>query len=96
MSTTLVRENLSTMKGLSNREKNVLEGRPMIHADSHLVKNEAMKRMNLIQEISHEVEKKVNAIGTVGMTMDLVEKYETLKNLFREIEIEEGRIALGQ
>ena len=94
---TMVKDNLTTMDGLTNREKNILSGRPMIHhAGSHLIKAEAMKRMEMIQRVAHDLEEEVNAIGTVGMNMDLIEKYEGLKNFLREIEIEEGRIALGQ
>ena len=96
MSDTMVRENLSTVAGLTNREKNVIAGRPMIHVDSQIIKNEAMQRMRMIQDTAHALEEKVNKIGSIGMNMDLIEKYETLKNLMREIEIEEGRIALGQ
>ena len=33
---------------------------------------------------------------TVADAEKVVERYEALKNMFREIEIEEGRIALGQ
>lgn len=86
-----------TATDLSNREKNVIAGRPMIHhADHRVVKNQAMQRMNLVQETIADMEKEINAIGTTGMTVELIERYEALKNMFREIEIEEGRIALGQ
>lgn len=86
-----------TAADLSNREKNILAGRPMIHhADHRVVKNQAMMRMNLVQETIADMEKTINEIGTIGMTMELIERYEALKNMFREIEIEEGRIALGQ
>ena len=93
---TVVRDSLN-QADLSNRERNVIAGRPMIHhADHRLVKNQAMARMNLVQETISDMEKEINNIGTTGMSMELIEKYETLKNMFREIEIEEGRIALGQ
>ena len=86
-----------TAADLSNREKNILAGRPMIHhVDHRTVKNQAMMRMNLVQETIAEMEKTINEIGATGMTMELIERYEALKNMFREIEIEEGRIALGQ
>ncbi len=92
----VVRDSLN-QADLSNRERNVIAGRPMIHhADHRLVKNQAMARMNLVQETISDMEKEINNIGTTGMSMELIEKYETLKNMFREIEIEEGRIALGQ
>lgn len=96
MSETMVRENLGTSMGLTNREKNVIAGRPMIHVDSQIIKAEAMQRMRMIQDTAAELETKVNKIGSIGMNLELIERYETLKNLMREIEIEEGRIALGQ
>lgn len=96
MSETMVRDNLGTVQALSNREKNVIAGRPMIHVDSQIIKSEAMQRMKMIQDAAADLEIKVNKIGSIGMRVDLMEKYETLKNLMREIEIEEGRIALGQ
>ena len=96
MSDTIVRDNLSTVQNLSNREKNIIAGRTMIHVDSQIIKSEAMQRMRMIQDAAADLETKVNKIGSIGMNMDLIERYETLKNLMREIEIEEGRIALGQ
>lgn len=93
---TIVKDSLSAVEGLSHRERNVIAGRPMIHVDSQVIKSEAMQRMRMIQDTAAELETKVNKIGSIGMNMDLIEKYEALKNMLREIEIEEGRIALGQ